>query len=218
MSYAANSEPFEDEYWESLYIEDEDSVIDGVFNSKLHANYAKHLFKLVDYKVKTLCDIGFGLGFMLRDFSRAFQPEFVLGLEPSVYCVKRIQKQSWYKKFNLVVLNKTFQEWNSEFYTTEPFDLIILNSVIQYFPSFRLEEDIKRISKITRFVYMTLPTRNDYKVMKEELNFVDPYAHSRSGRFYRKLFSKYFSFVSYNLLESKEHVKKSPFSYELFRF
>lgn len=209
---------FEKEYWETLYVEDEDSVIDGLFNSNSHAKYAKSLFDLVDYKISTLCDIGFGLGFMLRDFCKVFKPKFVLGLEPSLYCIEKLQKHTWYKKLNIVVINNTFQNWDASFYKKEPFDLTIINSVIQYFPNETLEADIRKLSEISKFVYLTIPTEKDYMVMKRELNFIDPYANSRKGEVYKKLFSKYFHFVSYNVLESKHHREESPFTYELFRF
>lgn len=219
MSISERSQSFEREYWQTLYLEDETSVIDGVYNSHSHALYAKSLFELVEFKVCTLCDIGFGLGFMLKNFCKVFKPKFVLGLEPSDYCIKRLQKQNWYKNFNLVILQKKFQDWEATLYKQEPFDLLIINSVIQYFPNSNLENDIKKVSEISRYVYMTLPTKNDYKTMKEELNFVDPYAYQRTSHFYRKIFSKYFHFVSLNVLESKYHKKEqSPFTYELFRF
>lgn len=215
----SNKKFFEKEYWETLYVEDENSVIDGLYNSNLHALYAKSIFELVDFKILRLCDIGFGLGFLLRDFCKIFNPKFVLGLEPSRYCIERLQRQNWYKNLNLVIIHNTFQNWEARFYKKEPFDLTIINSVIQYFPNNTLEKDIKKLSEISKFVYITLPTKKDYTVMKQELNFTDPYAYSRSGKFYKKLFSRYFHFVSYNILESKCHKKiSSPFSYELFRF
>ncbi|MCX7997328.1 MAG: class I SAM-dependent methyltransferase [Leptospiraceae bacterium] len=218
MNNSRKAKIFEKEYWETLYVEDEDSVIDGLFNSYLHAKYAKSLFDLVDYKISTLCDIGFGLGFMLRDFCKVFKPKFVLGLEPSFYCIEKLQKHTWYKKLNLVIINNTFQNWDATHYKKEPFDLTVINSVIQYFPSTTLEADIQKLSEISKFVYLTLPTKKDYIEMKKELNFVDPYANARTGKFYKKLFSKYFYFISYNLLESKCNSKESPFTYELFRF
>ena len=48
------------------------------------------------------------------------------------------------------------------------------------------------------------------------MNFVDPYAYQRSAKQYRKLLSRDFEIVSYNLLQSKWLGEKG-FKEEVFR-
>ena len=53
--------------------------------------------------------------------------------------------------------------------------------------------------------------------MENELGFKDKYAMQRTKEFYIKLLEKYFTRVSYNVLESKLVKEHSYFSAELFR-
>jgi len=213
---SANGEPFEDNYWKQMYVEDKGSVIDGMFNAKEHANYALQFFKLIEVEIKRLGDFGFGLGVLLEEFAYSFKPNFIVALDPSKYCVERLLKQKWHKKFNLVVHHQNFQDFKTDYLENEPLDLVILNSVLQYFPSSRFEEQIAKLSKICKYLYVTVPTKKDYKKMKEDLNFIDPYAYSRSAKFYKKAFEKYFSFISYNIMVSRKSSFEKPFLYELF--
>ena len=41
---SANGLPFNKDYWDDMYAEDDESVIDGVFNAEGHAKYLYELF------------------------------------------------------------------------------------------------------------------------------------------------------------------------------
>ena len=43
---SANGLPFNKDYWDDMYAEDDESVIDGVFNAEGHVRY---LFELFNY-------------------------------------------------------------------------------------------------------------------------------------------------------------------------
>jgi trans-aconitate methyltransferase len=197
-------------YWNSLYGDGYD--IDGHFNAKEHAKYAKSLMDLMDVKVQSLGDFGFGKGLLLREFNRAFKPARVVALEPSIDRVEELRKQKWISSTHIQIHNQTLEEFDPPYLSYAPLDLGICNSVIQYIPDRELKKVIEKFAKFTKFLYFNVPTKNDYIRMKKEIGFEDPYAHQRDLKFYKKLLSPYFHFVSFNLLESK--TSKSPLVFE----
>ena len=98
----------------------------------------------------------------------------------------------------------------------EPVELGICNSVLQYLPDSVLPQVIERLAKYCNYLYFTVPTKADYDLMRKEMNFSDPYAFERSQKKYRKLLSRDFEIVSYNLLQSKWLGEKG-FREEFFR-
>lgn len=204
-------------YWDSLYGETYD--VDGVFNAKLHAKYAQSLLQLMDVRVLGLGDFGFGKGALLREFTKAFKPARVVAVEPSPERVEELRKQSWITKVHIRIHNTTLQEFQPTYLGYAPLDLGICNSVFQYIGDRDLKNITPRLAHYTRFLYFTVPTDADYRRMKNDLDFVDPYAYSRSKKFYTKLLSDHFYFVGFNLLESKIHSQKESLVFEedLFR-
>lgn len=61
----------------------------------------------------------------------------------------------------------------------EPVELGICNSVIQYLPDGMIPGVLEKMAKYCNYLYFTVPTNEDYAVMKEEMSFTDPYAFSR---------------------------------------
>jgi len=202
-------------YWDSLYGETYD--IDGVFNAKQHANYVKSLFALMDTKVQSLGDFGFGKGALLREFVKALKPARVIAVEPSPERVEELRSKAWIEKVHIQIHNSTLQDFNPPYLRYAPMDLIICNSVFQYMEERDIKKVTEKLSKSTRFLYFTVPTKKDYERMKKEIVFSDPYAYSRRTQFYRRILAKHFNFVAYNLLESKYQLP-SVFEEELFKF
>jgi ubiquinone/menaquinone biosynthesis C-methylase UbiE len=200
---AANNLPFNSQYWEEMYEEDEKSVIDGIFNAKEHSKYCKSFFNLIEIKIKTIADIGFGKGLLLKEFAKQFKPEKIIALDPSKECVDSLIQEDWIRNYSIAVFHSNFESFQSEFSEENCLDLSICNSVFQYFPDSEVEILFEKLSKMSRFVYFTVPTSEDYKYMKESLNFSDPYAYNRSDKFYKKRIYKFFNKISFNLLESK---------------
>jgi trans-aconitate methyltransferase len=214
---SANKKAFEREYWGEMYLEDEESVIDGLFNAKGHARYAKALFKFMELEVRSLGDFGFGLGVLLKEFVKVFQPKQIIAIDPSHFCVQKLVKKKWIQNQNIAIVRSNFHDFDTSHLEENPLDLVIVNSVLQYFPNKDFEFQVSRLSKICRYLYITLPTKKDYKKMRKDFDFTDPYAYERDVQYYRKAFQKHFDIVSYNLMESKLRVEDTPFLYEFFR-
>ena len=209
-SKSANGLPFEKKYWDEVYGDGLD--VDATFNAREHAAYLHSLFALMEIRVSSICDIGFGKAVLLKEFCRIFKPAKVLAVDPSLQMVGELVRKSWIKKYNIGVKNESVSEVRlNSFYS-----LTILNSVAQYIPDQDLKKLLRMLASSTRYVYFSAPTKSDYKRMKKELGFSDPYAYKRSKQDYIKMISPWFHFVSMNLLETKK--KPGKFVDELFLF
>ncbi len=212
----ANGKSFDLKYWKEIYGSGED--VDGTFNAKEHALYLKSIFKLFGIDVHSLADFGFGKGFLLQRMIQAFQPGRVFALDASVEMAERLKNSKWIYSSNIAVNVGTIQGLNVEIAKQAAFDLGICNSVLQYIEDEEIELAVEKMAKMTKYLYFSVPTKDDYSRMKKEIFFEDPYAFSRSKKFYMKKISKFFTFVSYNLLESKINIRDSRFNDEIFRF
>ena len=215
---SANGLPFDKMYWEDMYAEDDESYIDGVFNAKHHARYCKTFFELFDCPSRSIGDFGYGLGDLLREFVKVFRPERIIGTEPSEEAFQKLTGENWPLSAAVAFYPHTIQDFPDTYLRDHPLDLIICNSVFQYIPDSGIEPSFEKMHRLSRFLYFTVPTEKDYRYMKRELNFTDPYAYSRKLSFYRKEIRKYYSFISHNILESKHFQNSSHFSFELYRY
>mmetsp|Transcript_37090 Transcript_37090/g.60202 ORF Transcript_37090/g.60202 Transcript_37090/m.60202 type:complete len:231 (+) Transcript_37090:734-1426(+) len=100
------------------------------------------------------------------------------------------------------------------------FHLCVCTSVLQYLPEKELEEFVKALSSRVFYLYLTVPTTKEYSRQVGELHFHDKYAIQRSRKYYQKVLSRYFTFLSSRILESKRFFDDSntPFTDLLFRF
>lgn len=213
---SANGLPFDKNYWEEMYLEDEESLIDGIYNAKEHANYLDSIAKMIDLRVLRLGDFGFGLGKMLKEISRKLKPETIVAIDPSLEAVEKLKKAKWHNSYTIAISHSNLQNYNTNYLKENPLDLGIIFSVLQYFPDADVQKAFEKLSQICMYLYISIPTKEDYRQMKKDLNFTDPYAYSRPASFYHEARKKYFEIVSYNLWESK-NVVDSPFQYKLFR-
>jgi len=208
----ANKLPFDQKYWKEIYGDGHD--VDGTFNAREHAAYIKSLFRLMDINVHSLGDFGFGKGKLLKAFAEALDPDRIIAIDPSEEMVGGLLKASWIKNYEIAISHSSLEKIRLRYLEKEPLDLLILNSVLQYVSTPGPVMD--RLAKIARYVYFSVPTAGDYKRMKKELGFEDPYAFKRSKGFYRKIISPGFRHVSWNLLESRFF--QESFEDELFIF
>lgn len=213
---AKNGLVLDENYWSSLYGDGYD--IDGHFNAKEHARYAKSLLDLMDTRVHSLGDFGFGKGLLLKEFVKTFKPARVVAVEPSSDRVEELKTQKWISQTHIQIHNSELENFQPPFLSYAPLDLGICNSVLQYIDDSHLKKVVENLSIFNQFLYFTVPTSEDYKRMKKEIGFEDPYAYARSLKFYRKLLSPHFHFVSFNLLESKRSKSPLVFESELFLF
>lgn len=208
LTKGANELPFEDIYWRDIYGDGLD--VDGTFNAREHALYLHSLFKLMNVKINSICDIGFGKGVLLKEFARTFKPSKILAIDPSKQMVNELIAKVWVKKYNIAVRHGTIDHFNGHY------TLTIFNSVAQYIAVDDLQFIFKKLAKFSQFIYFSVPTINDYKRMKNEIDFEDPYAFKQSKKKYLAAIRPYFNIVSYNLLEKKK--SSTAFNDEMFLF
>lgn len=204
---------FNKSYFDKLYAKNE--TIDGDYNSKDHGNYLKSLFHLMGIHISSIYDFGFGKGTLLRDISKKLECTTIKGCDVSHYAYENLKKKNWAKDFKLEV---------SEIYNLKipkkPYHLGLSNSVLQYVPDEKLKKSIDVMAKSCKFIYLHVPTLEDYVILKSDLNFIDPYALHRRNDIYLKLLQDKFTFVSWGLLESKKfsNHKSSSFTDSIYRF
>jgi len=210
-----NGKKFETEYWKEIYGSGLD--VDGSYNAKQHAAYLHSLFQLMEISVYKIADFGFGKGILLREFVKTFAPVKVYAVDASEEAYLDLQKKDWVKKSEKYeVYHSSLEEFTLKKLEKEPVDLAICNSVLQYLPEQVLPDVVEKIAKYSNYLYFTVPTKVDYDEMRKEMKFTDPYAFERSQKYYRKLLTRDFEVVGYNLLQSKWLGEKG-FKEEFFR-
>lgn len=204
---------FTKEYFNSLYSKDE--TIDGDFNAKDHALYLKSLFGLMGYHPSSIFDFGFGKGNLLKEVSKSLECVRVSGCDVSSFAYSKLKNKSWAKDWRLI-----HSGVSSLKIPRKPYDLGLCNSVLQYLNEKEMKKAIQVMAKSCKYVYLHVPSEEDYRILKADLEFDDPYALKRKNKIYLNQLSKYFTFVSWGLLESKKYNshKKSIFMDSLYRF
>ena len=206
---------FEETYWSEIYFP---YKIDGEFNSNKHIEYIYSFFKLHNYQIRNIIDIGFGNGKLLKETITKIKPNKVIAIDISNLKTNELLKKKWLRNTNFAVYNIDFLTFDTSNFEKKPFDLSICNSVLQYIKSIEdLELCFIKLSKISKYVYMSIPTDKDYTLMKSKLNFTDRFAFQRTKDLYLHLIKKYFRIISYNILENKK-LPDTILNSELFIF
>ena len=199
---------FDKKYWDEMYKKEKDVIIEGIDDAKYRVNYLHSFFQIEQFQIDSILDIGFGKAKLLKEINKIFSPSILVALEPSKYIFDKLTN----KQKNTKVFNLSYLEYTS----TKIFDLGICNSVLQYISDEEMSFFIKKMAIECRFIYITVPTIQEYKRMQTEVNFFDLYSYSRSSTFYKKIILKYFRFVSHSILESKILHKTSLIGSDLF--
>lgn len=212
---------FDESYWKANY--STPSEMDGVGNAWEHARYLKYCFELSDYKVSSVIDLGFGLGKLFKAVLKTLPVYRAHGIEPSAYAFNKTQKdwKRWPPAVKFKLEQKNLTEWALEQKTTSKwFDLGLCTSVFQYLTDDDMQKVLPVLAKSCRYLYFSVPTDIELERQRQELDFHDEYAISRTSNFYKKALSPFFTFISGRLLESKLHfnLKNTPFTDLLFRF
>lgn len=213
---------FPRQYWDENYAKPE--IMDGVYNARRKALALRALLDAEYYEVETLADFGFGLGYLLQQMIDVFMPQRVVGLEPSHYIYELAQQQPLttvesieieLKNVDLLTWCQSPQEWDEQ-----PFDLAICTSVFQYLSDWEIEQALPVLARRVKYLYFNVPTDREFAYQKEELDFADRYAISRSQADYLDMLNGHFTIVSNSVLESNIHFdeKSTYFSDLLFRF
>ncbi|MCW7492670.1 class I SAM-dependent methyltransferase [Leptospira sp. 2 VSF19] len=197
-----NGKKFDGTYWSDIYGNGLD--VDGSYNAKQHAEYLKSLFQLMEIPVYRMADFGFGKAILLREMVKTFSPVKVYAVDASKEAYEDLKKKDWVKKSDKFhIYHESLETLKLPKLEKDPVELGICNSVIQYLPDSMIPNVLEKMAKYCNYLYFTVPTNEDYAVMKEEMKFTDPYAFSRSKKKYRKWISRDFEIVGYNLLQSK---------------
>jgi len=165
--------------------------------------------------VSSVYDYGFGKGTLLRDVSKELEAAHIRGCDISPYAYESLKKKKWASDFKLEV-----SEIHNLKIPKKPYHLGLCNSVLQYIAEDNLKKTIDVLAKSCKYVYFHVPSKEDYKILKDDLNFTDSYAIHRQNKVYEKLLKEKFTFVSWGLLESKKFSthKTSPFTDSIYRF
>ena len=217
MKIEKGSRGFSKEYWDKNYSEPED--MDGVFNAKNHALYLKNFFDLENVKVKSMIDLGHGLGYLLREFHKTFSPQTAWGIEPSEHAFSTSQKLL--KPYDIKLENPDLLSWCSKQWRgNKAIDLGICTGVIHYLPEEEIKQILPVLAKRIRYLYFSVPTNRELDRQISEMDFFDPYAQRRSKSKYYNLLKPYFTIVSSRVLESKNFysAENTQFTDLLFRF
>lgn len=134
--------------------------------------------------IETVFDIGAGMG-MWRDWYNNTHPNIhVRSIDISPYAC-----ETWGHEC------RNIAKWKPR----EKYDLVICHSVLQYLDNASFVDAVYNIASATRHIlYLELPTKSDYE------NIVDPQGtdlqvFQRSGAWYRKHLSEYFTQVGAGL-------------------
>jgi SAM-dependent methyltransferase len=203
---------FDKSYWRTNYTDFK--TIDGIGNVRDHSRYVKAYFQLEGFEPKTMIDLGYGYGKLLKEFMRVFRPRRTAGIEPSSYVFEKV-KIPGARLENLDLLS-----WAQSAAHERVYDLGLCQSVLQYVPSSELKQIIPVLARRLRYLYLTVPTDIEYQRQAQELQFSDPWAKARSQAFYVKLLRPHFTFISCRILESKFHYNAYTTEFQdlLYRF
>jgi trans-aconitate methyltransferase len=190
---------FSEDYWKKNYSEPES--MDGIVNAKEHANYISSLFRLHEVQIKSMIDLGFGLGHLMREFSQKLNVQKVVGIEPSEFAFNKVKKKAFIEKKSIKIYQDDIINWLEK--DSRKYDLGICNSVLQYISDEEIPLVLQKLSEKVRYIYFTVPTDKELNLQEKEHSFIDEYALKRSVEFYRTQIQPHFSIVSSRLLESR---------------
>ncbi len=210
---------FEEEYWKANYSDLEE--MDCIGNVKEHANYIKAIFELEQIEINSVADFGYGTGHLFKEVLKIYKPYKAYGCEPSQYMFEKSKPDDFkpVPSTKLKLENIDLLAWSKN-PPKKSYDLGLCNSVFQYIKTKDLKEIIPALSKSVKYLYLTVPTDEELKLQREDLNFDDTYSIKRSRKKYKELIKPHFTFLSSRLLESKHYFDESNTEFQdlLYRF
>lgn len=212
---------FEAQYWIENY--SEASSMDGIANAHHHAAYLKNLFALELVDISTVIDFGFGLGHLFEEVLKAFIPYRAMGIEPSPHAFDLVVKRGIapVESTKLTLKKMDLKSWCEDQTPKSRFwDLGLCTSVLQYLSDEEIEFVLPILAQKVKYLYLSVPTDQELRQQREELEFHDRFAMARSRSHYLRLIKPHFTIISSRLLESRVHFDRetSFFTDYLFRF
>jgi SAM-dependent methyltransferase len=161
---------FDQEFYRRHYVDPRTRVVtrgEMMRRAELVSAFVRH----GELKVRSILDVGCGLGLMRAQLRRRFPRALYLGLEASGYLCKRY---GWEHGSAA-----TFDPGRS-------FDLVICYDVLQYLDSRQAAAAIRNLGRLTGGVlHFGVLTREDWDLYCDQRN-TDRNVHLRSGQWYRK--------------------------------
>lgn len=196
---------FDQDYWDKNYAEP--TEMDGIGNAADHAAYLKAFFSLEQVEIKSVIDLGYGLGFLGHAVAKAFRPWRFHGIEPSPSAYeqgqKRFRRLSEIKyKFECTDL-LTWSERQAA--QTRWFDLALCSSVFQYLSNDEIKAVLPTLARMARYLYLTVPTDLELDKQIQVLKFYDEAAIRRTREEYLEMLRPHYTLVSSRIWESKIH-------------
>jgi hypothetical protein len=200
--------------------------MDCIGNSYAHVHYLKNLFDMEFIEIKSVVDLGMGLGHFFEEVLKTFAPKTAAAIEPSDYPYRQFVKrfklpESMNCKSQVNVEKIDLVSWAKNYKLLKTtYDLGICTSVFQYLSEEEIDVVLPILKKKVKYLYFTVPTDKELKRGIVENKFRDPWAKSRTKKWYYEKLSKHFTFVSSRLLESKYYFNESDtfFTNLLYRF
>jgi hypothetical protein len=213
---------FSKKYWDENYSELEE--MDNIGNCEEHVRYLEAIFRLEQIEIRSVVDLGMGLGHLFREMVECFSPVRKLGVEPSEYAFNEALKLLIGSRHNIKKVhlkNIDLVTWaKNRTDMDKAFDLGICTSVFQYLKDEEIEFILPIMAKSIRYLYFSVPTDVEFKRQISEYDFFDEYSIHRTKEQYRNWISPHFTFVSNRVLESRFFFNddNSKFKEQVFRF
>ncbi|MEZ4269380.1 MAG: class I SAM-dependent methyltransferase [Myxococcota bacterium] len=211
-------------YWRECYADPE--LMDGVFNAEDHAAYLDRLLALEGVTVRTMVDLGFGLGHLTDAVIAVLRPREVEATEPSAWARERALARGLGRvrldgrPARPRIRSLDLAAWCAEPPPAAPFDLGVCTSVLHYLDDDALALVIPALAQRMRYLYLTLPTAHDLARQRADEDFNDRHAIGRTREQWWAALSPHFTCVANRLLESRALRDPASPSFEddLYRF
>jgi trans-aconitate methyltransferase len=166
-----------DETYYRRYYEDPLTRVAAPEETRAQADFVCGYLKYMDLPVRRVLDMGCGLGGWKAELKRHFPRASYTGVERSDYLCRRF---GW-KKGSV-----------DSFESGRTFDLVICQDVIQYLPSGRANDAMRRLAALSRGALLfAVLTREDWEENCDQ-ELTDGTGHLRPSRWYRKRLKKDF--------------------------
>jgi SAM-dependent methyltransferase len=161
---------FDRAYYDRYYRDRATQVASADDTAKL-ARFVAGYLDYLDVEVRSILDVGAGIGLWRAPLRRAYPKARYVGLELSPHVA---EEHGWV-------------QGSISTYRGAPADLVICQGVLQYVPDAELGAAIARLGKLTRgALYLEALTKKDW-AQNVDKKRTDGDVHLRSGARYRKL-------------------------------
>lgn len=169
---------FDEEYYRRYYTNPGTAVVTPRDIDRL-VRFVVHYLEFLGVPLRTVCDLGCGIGLWRRSLRRLDGEVQYTGVEVSDYLCRR------YKWIRGSVV---------DFRSRRRYDLVVCQGVLQYLDDREVRQAIKNLSALTRgALYLEVLTREDRDNGAVDLRRTDEDVFFRPARWYRRLLDRHFA-------------------------